>query len=340
MNRTSNIERLGVNAAEAIVIKDLGWIFREQPIQDVGIDALIEEAEDGDPKGRFIAVQIKSGEGNFHVSKDKLTYYASHIHYNYWLKLEMPIILVAHIPEIDKTYWQEVNSKTFIQTKKKWKIEISFQQQLNSRSKDKLLSILSSPNDDNSTFRLLKGNLEIDTIDDIAEDTLLIRESSISLKKIIDNIESFRIITKDFTSRVNGFVSRGLPKSNNEVKASLKSYGKNLGICSRRLESEIILFSEMYAAGLWSYEQILLINNKISKNSIEVKESLSVIKKLPSGIDYAIEGLLSMRDAVSKLPQDEQILNKAKIHFLNTTDLIVEELSIAKEMTLKVSLKE
>ncbi len=84
-SRYSPTETIGVHAVGYIVAKELGWIFREQPIVDVGVDAIIEQCEDGNPTGRFIAVQIKSGAGNFYISKNKnrITYDASHIHYNY-----------------------------------------------------------------------------------------------------------------------------------------------------------------------------------------------------------------------------------------------------------------
>ncbi len=103
IKRYSNTERLGVVETDRIVTKYLGWIFREQPIVDVGLDAIIEQSEDGNPMGRFIAIQIKSGKDNFHDSEKYLTHYVSHIHYNYWLNLEIPIILVAHLPETEKT---------------------------------------------------------------------------------------------------------------------------------------------------------------------------------------------------------------------------------------------
>ena len=65
MSRYRKTERLGVVETDRIVTKYLGWIFREQPVVDVGIDALIEESEEGYPKGRFLAAQIKTGKGNF-----------------------------------------------------------------------------------------------------------------------------------------------------------------------------------------------------------------------------------------------------------------------------------
>ena len=339
MNRISNTERLGVNATEVIVIKELNWSFREQPIQDVGIDALIEEVEEGKPQGRFIAVQIKSGKGNFHISEDKLTHYVSHIHYHYWLNLQIPIILVAHLPETNKTYWQEVSSKTFKKTKNKWKIEIPIKQELQKKSKDKLISIMSSSNDDNTTFRFIKGNLEVDTLDDISEDVLLLKESRTSLKNITDIIENFRITTNNTTIKINSFVTLGLSPKDSQVKTSLKSYGKNVGICSRRLESEIELFSELYSAGFWAYEQLILVQNSISKKSSVVKAALSSIEKLSDGMNYAKKGVAFMREASSTLPEDDSTLKKAKKHFLHIADLIVDELNEAKEMADKVKNK-
>ena len=47
-SRYSSIEREGVNAVESVFIK-FGWIFREQTIVDVGIDAQVEVCENGKP---------------------------------------------------------------------------------------------------------------------------------------------------------------------------------------------------------------------------------------------------------------------------------------------------
>jgi hypothetical protein len=39
MSRFNSTERKGVNRAAQIFNNDLGWIWREQPVVDVGIDA-------------------------------------------------------------------------------------------------------------------------------------------------------------------------------------------------------------------------------------------------------------------------------------------------------------
>ena len=58
----------------ANVITELGWFFREQPILDVGIDALIETSNENDPSGNFFAMQIKGGAANFHKTKKGIYY--------------------------------------------------------------------------------------------------------------------------------------------------------------------------------------------------------------------------------------------------------------------------
>ena len=60
MTDRHNIERLGVNAVEEAFLK-MGWLFREQPISDFGIDAHAEPTSDDWPTGQLIALQIKSG---------------------------------------------------------------------------------------------------------------------------------------------------------------------------------------------------------------------------------------------------------------------------------------
>ena len=60
MSRYNTTERLGINAVEQIILKELKWIFREQLIADMGIDAQIEVVCNGVPTGQLLALQIKN----------------------------------------------------------------------------------------------------------------------------------------------------------------------------------------------------------------------------------------------------------------------------------------
>lgn len=332
MNRYSNTERIGVNETDRIVTKYIGWIFREQPIVDVGLDAIIEQSEEGNPTGKFIALQIKSGEGNFHISDKNLTYYVSYIHYNYWLSLNIPIILVAHLPKTEKTYWQHICRSNLKKTKKRWKIEIPKKQEFNEKSKGKLTKILSNKEDKSFVFDLYKGKIEPDTLFDFAENTECISESVDTVDKIIDIINELREKTNKFNSKLTSFLNNGLSDKDSQVKASIKGFGRDLNITSRRLENEVKLFSELYSEGFSAYEKVILFYYLITKNSKNLIIALQSIRDIPNSVDEALNGIKVMRSGISKLPKKYSVLKEAKIFLLEVIDMLIYEFNESKNM--------
>lgn len=134
MARYSATERIGVNAVEAIFVKELGWIFREQPIADMGIDAHVELV-DGEPTGKLLALQIKTGKGNFHETPTAYVYYGTDAHLDYWTRHALPVALVVHLPESGETLWVLVNATNVERTNKGWKIAIPKSARLDGHSR-------------------------------------------------------------------------------------------------------------------------------------------------------------------------------------------------------------
>ncbi len=124
MSRYSPTERIGVNEVEKIVLNELGWIFREQPIEDMGIDAHLERVDKKYPTGKLIAIQIKTGESHFSETKDSFVYYGKLVHLDYWTGHSLPVILVAHFPKNRQTLWVAINESTVERTPKAWKVSI------------------------------------------------------------------------------------------------------------------------------------------------------------------------------------------------------------------------
>jgi len=78
-------DRVGVSAVEGVVLKEFGWLFREQAVSDYGIDALIEEVDsDNKPTGKPVALQIKSGPSFFKRKGSDYIFYGEPRHLNYW----------------------------------------------------------------------------------------------------------------------------------------------------------------------------------------------------------------------------------------------------------------
>ena len=64
----NSIERIGVYHCGKIAEQN-GWMFREQPIDDVGIDAHMELTEPTGESKQLLALQIKSGASWFKEEK-------------------------------------------------------------------------------------------------------------------------------------------------------------------------------------------------------------------------------------------------------------------------------
>lgn len=331
--RYNSTERIGVNATESIFIREFDWIFREQPIVDVGIDALIEESKNGNPTGKFIALQIKSGKGNFSVSEKRLTYYISNIHYNYWLNFDIPVLLIAHIPETNKTYWIEISEQNIKRTKKKWKIEIPTKNQLNSFAKRKISELLTDKNSKYSSISIFNGeNIDKQTIYDIAEKSNCISDSKDSTIKTVEILEELTLKSNQSNKKFQHYIEVGYSFNSPQVIASINAYAKNLNIYSKRLENECQIFSETFGEGIFAYEQAVMIHFLLSKDIENVKTAIKNVENIPSVIDSAIEGVSFMKDSLTKLPNDYRTLKEAKKTMLSVLELIIDEYKEGKEI--------
>lgn len=120
MARYNQTERSGVGVVQQIVVDQLRWVFREQLVADVGIDAHIETVSDGNPTGKLIAVQVKSGESHFSENDRTYTHYIDATHYEYWTNHSLPLLLVGVISP-KNVIWQKLTRSNIEKTKKGYK---------------------------------------------------------------------------------------------------------------------------------------------------------------------------------------------------------------------------
>jgi phosphatidylserine/phosphatidylglycerophosphate/cardiolipin synthase-like enzyme len=139
---TSRIARDGINAVEGVVIRQLGWAFREQPIEDVGVDAHIEIREDGKLTGRLIALQIKSGTSWFReVTSEGFVYRGQPRHLTYWRSHSLPVILVLYHPEEQRAWWVAIADDAIKSTERGWSIVVPKTQELDRSAAEHLRPI-------------------------------------------------------------------------------------------------------------------------------------------------------------------------------------------------------
>jgi Domain of unknown function (DUF4365) len=78
--------RMGVSVA-SLVFEAWGWLFREQPIEDYGIDAHVEPLDGPErPSRQLLALQIKTGASFFREARlDGWWFPGTRRHWHYWL---------------------------------------------------------------------------------------------------------------------------------------------------------------------------------------------------------------------------------------------------------------
>lgn len=123
-------ERIGVKEV-GIIFEKIGYVFREQPIEDYGIDAIIEERDGNKLTGKLIAVQIKSGDSYFKETvKDKIIFRGKMKHYDYWINYSLPVLIVLYNRKTETCIYELVTKDKVTKTGKTWKIEIEISNHL------------------------------------------------------------------------------------------------------------------------------------------------------------------------------------------------------------------
>lgn len=103
--------RMGVSAA-SLVFEAWGWLFREQPIEDYGIDAHVEPLDGPEqPARQLLALQIKTGAPFFaEETQDGWWFRDTRRHWHYWLGHVLPVVIILYNPPTGKLFWQHADA--------------------------------------------------------------------------------------------------------------------------------------------------------------------------------------------------------------------------------------
>jgi hypothetical protein len=114
---SARVASAGVTHTQLAVEDELGWLFREQPTEDYGIDAHAEIVDGEDVRGRLLAMQIKSGNSWFKEPGPAGWWFRPDAHHvEYWLDHSLPVVVVLYHPKTKLCHWQLVNRDTLVET--------------------------------------------------------------------------------------------------------------------------------------------------------------------------------------------------------------------------------
>jgi hypothetical protein len=148
-NSRQKMGRKGEAFFEYFTSSVLGWIYR--PVHqesDFGIDGYVDIVDNGNVTGKSIAVQIKCG--NSYISKKSqggIKYEGVNKHLNYYLNLQIPIILVVINGECSQGFWVEFDIEKTTESKTGWWIEIPETNKLEVTFQEKILNLAGSSKD-------------------------------------------------------------------------------------------------------------------------------------------------------------------------------------------------
>lgn len=110
---TAVTDRAGVYTV-GLLVEKMQWIYREQTVEDYGIDAHVEVVDGEDVTGRVLALQIKSGPSHFVDTADGRGwwFYPDKDDLDYWLSHSLPVIVVRADPDQGQAQWQSVSRTT------------------------------------------------------------------------------------------------------------------------------------------------------------------------------------------------------------------------------------
>jgi uncharacterized protein DUF4365 len=114
---SAKVASAGVTHTRLAIEDELGWLFREQPAEDFGIDAQAEVVDRDDVSGKLLALQIKAGKSWFKEPGPGGWWYRPDAeHVRYWMNHSLPVVVVLYHPETESCHWQLISRETLVQT--------------------------------------------------------------------------------------------------------------------------------------------------------------------------------------------------------------------------------
>lgn len=172
---SAKVASAAVTHTAQAVEDELGWLFREQPTEDYGIDAHAEVVDGEDVRGRLLALQIKGGESWFKEPGPGGWWYRPDTdHVTYWLNHSLPVAVVLYSETANKCFWQLVNQDTLVETSTgRWKLLVPEAQALDGSA---LAALRSATEGDPYELRVRELRLAKPWMDMLASGTRLVVE--------------------------------------------------------------------------------------------------------------------------------------------------------------------
>ena len=292
-DRVDLTSETGVSILSLRIQKHIGWIIRNVRNTDVGIDATLEQVIDGDPKAKYISVQLKTGFGNVYTNANgDFTFYFGEVHYRYWLSSSIPIIFVLCDPDTEMLYWEQITQRTITKTPKEYSLRIKKESILDKNSLPKLEDLISL---------YQKNDVLLDQLDEMdAEEKFeycrdLLSSCKESISVITDEILKYDVAINKGIKESEDFitVNKAQGWTKEEAKKHIKSICRKrtlaMNICTTRINREYSITLDTHIEALRLFDDLV----KSLPNNSEFQPIIEFIQKVLIDDANQIESTIS-----------------------------------------------
>jgi hypothetical protein len=144
----------------------LGFLFRELPDLDYGIDGQIEIVETSGESafvtGKLVSVQVKSGSSYFeHFDNGAWLNYISKTTVNYWRSHSIPVLFVLVDVDKGEAYWARGDSEDHTETEAAYRIRVSKHQRVDGRACDAIRELAEHTTEEGRRLARLEADLPL-----------------------------------------------------------------------------------------------------------------------------------------------------------------------------------
>ncbi|PJJ67234.1 hypothetical protein [Chryseobacterium geocarposphaerae] len=153
---------------------------------------------------------------------------------------------------------------------------------------------------------------------------------------------------------------KNTPNAITEFSILYKGISRTMNITTKRIETEVELFSQLYSVGITSFEKFLITQytfilkleefadgnmtqlpiqiNSILSEYVASKETLKVnFKQLPNQIDSAVSEYINLRKTLKNTPTHNfSFFKEAKNQLVEVLSFLIHEFQDAKELTTRI----
>lgn len=325
MSNNQFTDRNGINLVNTIFTSVFKWYFRELPILDIGIDAVIEPTVDHKSEAFCLAgLQVKTGEGNFSKGKLGYVYYASSRHYKYWTESTVPVFLIAAFPNQEKAYWEVLDKDKFTPLEKSHKILIPFANELNEGSIEEFQSIITEHFESYylKTYDEWSKNKNLSPLDYTALIREAFKEVALSAMRLKNTMEDTRTGINSIQEVIEEYIANDVGHESPRGKRLIRRLAKELTKFRLLLKTEYEFLNDSFEEAIQlflDYTRLFIdFNDKQGSDRREIVESplndllwlINEGKEIQETILSAIEELVDLRDVSPDVRKSRSAIRK------------------------------